>query len=382
MSKITYPCLVVDELRKQSGHSLSTLRSEFGILVGWGKKYPNLVSLSATQQSPLEDPLVRQCHGLVLDMQNRWEPVARPSDWFPTLATEETPLLTNWGDLRVQRRLDGLRYHLYYYRGEWHVGTLESPDGCIPALMGPKYLTQADLFWEECGKHGYELPSVSRWGDWCFIWDLTHPAKRNVVTCKEAELRLVSMRCTNGLELDPNKMHWGEAYGFWLTVPEYRFKSFDELVGTFVEMQPTQQAGYVLVDTIANDGEVGFKRLGVNHPGYDRLVALKGKMTIQKALELIRNDGVGDLLYHFPEWTETFGLIKHKYAETVASLQSGWDEIGTLPEPEFNRKAIGYRMNSILFEKRRNPSKDIKEAMRNYPLHPLLWGLRLRDADI
>ena len=376
------PCLVQDTLRSITGRSLAMLRTELGILIGWGRRFPNLVSLSATQQSPLDNPLVHQCHGLVLDMSDQWNIIARPTDWFPNLNTDEKPLLTNWGDLLVQERLDGIRYNLYYYRGEWHVGTLDSPDGNTPVILGPAYQTHADLFWEQWLAHGYELPSVSRWSDWCFSWELLHPAKRNIVIRKEPTLRLIGMRCRNGMELDFNKLHWGEAYGYWLTAHEYRFKDFDHLISTFVEMDPTKNAGYVLVDPTWRDGEAGFRRLGVNHPGFDRLAKIRGKMTIQRALDLIRKDEVGDLLHHFPEWKVSFDLVAHKYAETVAELLAGWDELYTLNDVEFNRKAIGYRMNNVLFEKRRDPSKDITAILRNYPVHTLLWGLRLRDADI
>lgn len=378
------PCVVADAMRRKDGPSLAQLRSDYRIHVGWGRKYPNLISLSATKDSPLDDPLVRSCHGLVLDMSARYDIVARPPDYFPYFTPPEVPLVTNWGDLLVQERLDGIRYHLYYYRGEWCVGCLTSPDGSDPALVGPTYKSHADLFWEAWHEHAYELPTVSRWGDWCFSWELLTPLKRNVVQHKESELRLVGMRCKNGLELDFNKLPWGEAYGYWLTAREYRFKGMEQLIATFTENKPSEHAGYVLVDPTVYDGEYGFKRFGLLHPGFKHLADLRSGMTIQRALELIRKDpaGIESLLHSFPEWEPEINIVRHRYADAVASLEAGWEAIGQLPDEEFNTRAVGFRMNSVLYEKRKRPEMSIKDLVAGVHTRTLLWGLRLRDAEL
>lgn len=378
------PLLVQDQLRRKDGKSLAELRSDYQIKVGWGRKYPNLISLSASQSSPLDDPLVRQCHGLVFDMSNKWELIARPTDWFQAFVPPDIPVVTNLKDVLVQERLDGIRFHMYFYRGEWHVGTLTSPDGADYGLVGQKYMSLAEMFWEAFTTHDYALPSAARWGDWTFCFELSHPLKRNVVKHAEADLRLVAARCRNGLELDINKLHWGEAYGWWLTISEFRFKSVDELIGTFAERNPTEFAGYVLVDPTAFDGEMGFKRTGITHPGFHHLSTLRSGMSIQRALEMLRRDPaeVDNLIHHFPEWEPEIGILKHRLADAIASLQTGWDELGNLPEAEFNTRAIGFRMNTVLYQKRKNPEVDIKDLVAAINPKSLLWGLRLRDADL
>lgn len=91
----------------RSGASPDDLQSLYRLWVSRHAGHPNLVGLCYNLvASPLAEPLVKECRGIVLDEANDWNAVARGFDKFFNLGD---PLAddVDWASARVFEKLDG-----------------------------------------------------------------------------------------------------------------------------------------------------------------------------------------------------------------------------------------------------------------------------------
>ena len=81
----------------------------------------------------LTSPLVKQCRGLILEKETN-RVVCQTFNRMEKLPSEITTdaLLTalngDWSSVKVQDAIDGSQIKLYYYAGEWRVGTTRAID--------------------------------------------------------------------------------------------------------------------------------------------------------------------------------------------------------------------------------------------------------------
>jgi hypothetical protein len=91
-------------------------------------KHSNLVQLKYSQiGSPMHEPIVQECRGLVLDEAERWRVVCRAYDKFFNIG-EPNATEIDWPAARVYEKLDGSLMTLYRYGGAWHVASSGVPD--------------------------------------------------------------------------------------------------------------------------------------------------------------------------------------------------------------------------------------------------------------
>ena len=73
-------------------------------------------------RSDMTIPLVRECHGVILDESNSYYPVCVPFFKFGNFGESYVPNI-DWSTARVQEKLDGSLIKLWHYKGEWHVSS-------------------------------------------------------------------------------------------------------------------------------------------------------------------------------------------------------------------------------------------------------------------
>lgn len=262
MPFIADPLIVQHDLR--TGTTLAELQEDYHLLVKRHPLYPNLVMLKYHQfDSPLGDPLVQQCRGLILDEADNWAVVARPFDKFFNHGEGHAAII-DWATARVQEKLDGSLCILYYYAGAWHVATSGTPDAS--GVVNGHDFTFKELFWKVFAEKGYHLPDEV---DSCmtFMFELTTPFNRVVVKHDSNDLKLIGLRNhVTGREVPAE---YGTMCGFQV-VQEFPLQKFCDLITSFEEMDPLQQEGYVVVDA-------NFNRIKVKHPGYVALHHMKGE---------------------------------------------------------------------------------------------------------
>ena len=184
----------------RDGGSLETLTGkEFNLFVRRSTTSPNLVLLKYNQvESPLSNPLVQECRGLILDEADNWRVVCFPFKKFFNLG-ESNAAQIDWASARVQEKLDGTLCNMHFYQGTWRVSTSGSPDACGEVQGSPQ--TFAKLFWDTFNGMGLQTPIVSLELGWStrymsFMFELTGPENKIVVPYNETRVTLLSLRIT------------------------------------------------------------------------------------------------------------------------------------------------------------------------------------------
>ena len=131
-------------------HGLEALAKNLLVTARRHPKYPNLVMLKYNQVlSPMEDPVVQECRGLILDEAEGWRVVSRPYDKFFNYG-EPLAAVIDWATARVYEKLDGSLMTLYFYDGAWQVASSGMPDGGGTLHDGTG--TFRELFWKRRGR--------------------------------------------------------------------------------------------------------------------------------------------------------------------------------------------------------------------------------------
>lgn len=349
-------------------HTLSDLLTRYSVKHRRHTKRPNLVLLKYDQiASPMSEPLVRECRGIVLDEANGWAVVARAFDKFFNHGEGHAAPI-DWATARVQEKVDGSLCMLYHYAGEWHVATTGTPDASGPVNLSGH--TFADLFWKTFGAMGLPLPEA----DAVLVFELTSPFNRVVVRHENPGLTLLAARsrATGWAELPVR--HFADSYP---VVREHGLSSLADVLDTFRTLDPLQQEGYVIVDA-------AFNRVKVKHPGYVAIHHMKGNgtgPTDKRLLEVIRAGESGELLAHFPEWSEAHARVSGAYETLASDLERAYVEWqGIVSQKEFAAKACGTRCSGALFAVRSGKAPSVRAFLASMRLEGLLSTLGLKDS--
>lgn len=130
----------------REGGTLSALLNTRAIKANRSAVHPSLVLLKYNQiDSPMADPIVQECRGVILDESDDWRVVSRSfSKFFNAEEVHAAPI--DWSTAVVQEKLDGSLCVLYFHAGKWRVQTSGHPDAA--GQVGGEPFTFADLFWK------------------------------------------------------------------------------------------------------------------------------------------------------------------------------------------------------------------------------------------
>lgn len=371
MNNMIGKCLPQDWLR--AGGSLADLEHVYGVKSKRGEHYKNLVSLKYSMiDSPLGDPLVQQCRGLILDESKNWNIVARPFDKFFNLG-EPNAATVKW-PCQVQEKLDGSLVVMYFYDGLWRVGTSGTPDamGPVGAVGAASAYTFGGLFWWVFNVLKMERPD-ERWKNWTFMFELM--TRYNRVVCSYGENRITFLGArgadAEGEELSPDEFPC-KSHG-WKSAKSFPLKTIGDILNTFRDMKPLEQEGYVLCDA-------DFNRVKIKHPGYVALHHLKGNGFNQKRiLEVVRSGETKEILASFPEWTTDFAKVQHAYASLAGELLAEYAAIKDIPvQKTFAYYALMSKCSDCLFALRNGKTLSVKSYLQNMNLETLLVLLQVR----
>lgn len=348
-------------------NSLSDLQRQYGVKHRRHTKHPNLVLLKYDQiASPMGEPLVRECRGIVLDEAKEWAVVARALDKFFNHGEGHAAEI-DWSTARVQEKMDGSLCMLYHYADEWHVATTGTPDGC--GDVNRSGMIFADLFWETFRAQGLELPLTTT----VLVFELTSPYNRIVVRHLTPRLTLLAIR---------SSVDWAEVPVRALAhilpaVQEHPLTTLEDVLGTFQSLDPLNTEGYVIVDA-------AFNRIKVKHPGYVALHHMKGNglgPTDKRLLEVIRSGESPELLAAFPEWAPDVERIRSAYDGLCLELANAYAEWKDIPvQKDFALKATTTRCSGALFSVRAGKVAGVTEFLRKMRIEALVQILGLKDA--
>lgn len=342
-------------------HPPEALTEQFAVSVKRHPEFPSLVMLKYSQiASPMAEPLVQECRGLILDEARDWAPVCWGLHKFFN-AGEVHAAEIDWETARVYEKLDGSLMQLYWHEGEWRVASSGLPDAGGP-VGGGWDGTFAELFWQTWRDLGYRLPHPKHI---TFCFELMTAHNRIVVRHEKPRLVLHSARSrATGLEGDPEC--YARDHG-WECVRRFPFGSLGVITDAANAANPLECEGFVVCDA-------HFRRVKVKGARYVALAHLRDSLGASRRnlLEIARSNEQAELLAYFPEFqaeidgmAESLRCLNVRITETYESLRAILEQKG------FALEAVRHPFSWVLFELRKGKAETSAELLRGVPIEKL-----------
>lgn len=383
----------------RNGGTVEQLQERFKVKVKAHGLYPNLLQFKYDQiESPMHEPIVQQCRGMILDSANNWEIVAWPFNKFFNYGEGHAAKI-DWETAEVQEKLDGSLIIMYHYDGKWNVATSGTPDAS--GEVNGCGVTFAELFWRVWSESGYDLPEKVYSPNVTYMFELMTPYNRVVVRHGENRIVEIGERwirgCTEANAMfaeygsgsmteDGDECHlpglggcvdWeGPIPHIPSPVRSFPLQSIDDIQRTFEKMDPLQQEGYVVVDD-------NFNRVKVKHPGYVAIHHLRDGFGPKRILELVRTGEVPEFLAHFPEWTDVFNEVKTRYDYLVQHLEMVYEaNRHRETQKDFALWVKDEPCSGALFSLRAGKVSSIKQWLAQVNIKSLMETLKLKDIEL
>jgi hypothetical protein len=331
-----------------STKSLAELTASYSILVKRGNQFPNLVMLKYSQiNSPMAEPIVQQCRGIILDESRDWAVVSYPFDKFFNYG-EPTAASIDWHSAKVLEKLDGSLMTLYWYAGQWRVASSGTPEASGQAHDSG--ITFAELFWQTWNAQGYRLPADQ---SCCYMFELMTPLNRIIVQHVESKLVLIGVRNLTDFQerdVDPAASACG-----WKPVRAYPFASLIDCLEAAKKLAGLNGEGFVVCDG-------GFRRIKVKSPQYVALSHMKETLSPRSMLEVIRKGESDEFLNYFPEIRPVYELVKAKFDQLCDELMAEYNAAKLIEsQKDFALAVKGSRCSSALFALRNGRAVTLKD---------------------
>lgn len=340
----------------RDGGTIVQLTEKYAIKMMRHTQYNNLVLFKYNQiDSPLGEPLVQECRGVILDEANDWAVVSRPFDKFFNFGEGHASEI-DWATAYVQEKADGSLATIYFYDNAWHIATSGSPDAS-GEVHGFGF-TFSELFWKTFDSQLIVLPEIKD-RHYCFMFELTSQYNKIVVRHTEPSIVLLGGRnITTGEEISARDALKLFPSGKLSSIKEFPLTSFEEIFATFPSISPLSQEGYVVVDA-------NFNRVKCKSPAYVALHHMKDGLQSRRALvEVMRSGEIEEVVNYFPEYKEVLLEAKDRMDALVSELESTYDSIKDIQnQKEFALKACATKCSSALFSFRAKKTPSIRRYL-------------------
>ena len=361
--------MIVQEYIHEYG--LTRLQEELKIKVTRHGSYPNLVGLKYNQiESPMGDPVVQHCRGLILDEADNWRVVCWGLNKFSNIGEVHADNI-DWRTAKVYEKLDGSCLLCYSYKDEWNVATTGSPDASGDVHGSEQ--TFEDLFWKTWLELGY-MPPGNR--DQTYVFELMTPENRIVVPHQRRDIVLLAIRDNlTGIEIPPEDIqHCGVTWGwnklprvpFWRTARSFSLTKLDDVLYAARQLNPMEQEGFVVVDR-------SFNRIKIKSPQYVAIHHLKDKLTEKGILDIIKSNEGSEFLTYFPEMKNLYQGVLERFNDKLQEAEEFYNTVeGITNRKDFALAIKNKRYASALFLMRDARIKSIAEWFRTYDTKKLL----------
>lgn len=352
-------------------YGVKSLQDTYAVKVTTHSIYPNLHLFKYNQlNSPMDEVIVQQSRGIILDADDDWRIVNYPYSKFFN-QSENLAATIDWNTARVQEKLDGSVISLWHYDDKWHMSTSGSPDGLVTTPFGNS-LTFKELFWETFNKLDYKLPTSKHDKECCYMFELMTPYNLVVVQHKSSNLVLHGCRCVllslleRRIDLHENRFlhefNWRSVYTY------KRFDAIEYVVEAAKQLNGTEQEGFVVVDD-------KFNRVKIKSPDYLIKHSLKSGLTSRSLINGIIQEQVMDvdeLKTFFPEYKDIIELYESKvrdFCHDVADAYLKHCDIES--QKDFALAIKNYPFKGLLFSLRNNKIADVQQGLRETHIHTL-----------
>lgn len=316
--------------------------SPYNLIIKDGEGIYSGLSLFKYNQydSDLSVPLVQECRGVIIDIEDNFNVVCYPFNKFFNYG-EPNASDIDWNTARVQEKIDGSIIKLWNWRRKclWIVST----NGAIDAFsvkctsISGTYVNQVEttfgeLFFTELLKHIYtqELDP-----DCTYMFELVSPYNQVVVNYPKTDIYHIGTR--NNITYEEVDMDIG------IKKPKtYPLHSLDAV------LKASEALNHNDSNTVENEGFVvvdkNWNRIKIKSPLYLQSHYLKGNgLTFKRCLEIYMSNEMDEYLSYFPEQKEAFDTLGLTVIKLEQLLENGWDYIHD-NYPDINRKEFAKLM--------------------------------------
>lgn len=326
----------------------------------------------------LNERLVQQCRGVILDANNNWEVIARPLDHIFEWSDPSAPKIDWAKKPRVLDKIDGYMLYMYHADG-WFVGSRKSPDASD--VVPGQERSLGELFWNTFHDMHYTVPPTE-YTDYTFVWELRGPGLCPVVLRSESlsskSLVLVAVRHNQtGEEIDPHSFVDKKLRNYitpWND--ESRYITTAEALKEVVNLGLQCNEGVVVV---APD----YTRIAVTHPDYNNARLFRQRLSVEW---LVRNSRlqqtIFDIQRYAPDWETMHALIYRGLSDLIRRIWQVRDKLNEgLSDADFAQEIVGYPWAEVLLDCKRGNSSTIGEALSKIPEQTVLHWLEIPGRD-
>jgi hypothetical protein len=344
-------------VRALRAEGLAALAARLALQVRRHRERPQLVLLKYSMiDSPMGDPVVRQCRGLVVDEGDGFRPVAYPYDkFFNYHEGRAAPI--EWATARLFEKADGLLCTLYPYGGEWHVASASLPDAA-GALAGAGR-TVAECFWGAFRAGGYALPDRD---DHCFMFELCLATDPVVVRHRESRLLAHGARDLRSLAEvahEPLAARYG-----WGAVRSRPARGLDEALRAARALDPVAAEGFVACDA-------EFRRVKIKSPAFVALHHMRGSVNLRHLLEVVRTNESDEFLAYFPGARPAWAAVRERFEALRREAEAALGAGAGLDDRAFGLAVKHLPYGSMLFAVRKGRAASVADALASSPLPAL-----------
>lgn len=271
-----------EELLSSPPYSLSIKRKDTRILF----KYSQI-------NSDFSLEIVREARGLILE-DKTWNVVCYPFKKFFNYGEAYADEI-DWKSAKVTSKEDGSLIKVYFYNGEWKVGTNSTIDAQDAALNSPYYKNFKELFDVAADNCKFNFDRLD--SNYTYLMELCSCHNTIVVPYNEPKLFHIGTR--NNITCEEEEVDIGVE-----KPKEWALSSLNDCITMAATFDFTRE-GFVCRDK-------NYHRVKVKSEDYVRVhrLANNGSITLERAIDLIRTNELEEFLVYCPQYTDFINNVR------------------------------------------------------------------------
>jgi len=313
--------MLIQEYLKDN--TLEDLENEFGIK---NRLYDDRVVLNYSQiDSPKNDPIVRECRGLILSIPD-FKILSRTFDRFYNYGEDQESKNFDILNSYIDEKVDGSLCPVYHDGEKWQVATRGT--AYAEGEVNKSNKTFREIFIKTIGGDPNDIfHDVNK--DYTIIFELVSPESRVVKPYQEACVYLIEIRNKKtgdfiGVE---ESFNWDMPDCVkWKYPEQFGFKTWDNIFHSMEKLSAMDE-GYVAIckNTPANHNSNKW-RLKVKNPSYLAIANLRlnGLINEKRIILLVLMNDQAEYLQYFPEDQKEFDPYIKAYQDMKNEIYDLW----------------------------------------------------------
>ena len=247
--------------------------------------------------------IVREARGLILE-DKTWKIVCYPFKRFFNYGEAYADEI-DWETAKVTSKEDGSLIKVYFYNGEWRVGTNSTIDAEDAVLNSPYYRNFRELFDVAADNCKFDFDRLDP--NYTFLMELC--SFHNMIIVPYNEPKLFHIGTRNNITCEEEEVDIG------IEKPkEWALSSLNDCIAMAATFDFTRE-GFVCRDK-------NYHRVKVKSEDYVRVhrLANNSSITLERAIDLIRMNELEEFLVYCPQYTDFINDVRHRFNKFYSDI--------------------------------------------------------------